>query len=107
MAYDSEVSKITYCLSYMKEGSAPIWSNNVVQAMRTGMGEGAYQTWTEFENAVTMAFKGRAQVEIAQAKMEHLRQETGTATAFFTCSTPSIRLQDTMRPLLFDSSREG
>lgn len=83
-AYESEVSKITYCLSYMKEGSAAIWSNNVVQAMRTGTGEGAYQTWTEFEKAVTTAFKGGAQVEIAQAKMEHLRQDTGTATAFFT-----------------------
>ncbi|KAJ7216251.1 hypothetical protein C8J57DRAFT_1538066 [Mycena rebaudengoi] len=59
--YDSEQAKITYCLSYMKEGGVAI-----------------------FKEAVISDFKGGAQVEIVQAKIEALYQGKATATMFFT-----------------------
>lgn len=82
-AYESDTSKIIYTLSYMKEGSAGVWANNEVQSMR-GVEGGNYSTWKAFEAAVIEAFKGGAQVEVAQAKIERLRQNTGTATSYFT-----------------------
>jgi hypothetical protein len=71
-------------LSYMKDGSASQWANNVVLAMQTQDATGSYSTWADFRLAVLEAFKGIAQVEIAQAKMEKLRQGKSTATEYFT-----------------------
>ncbi|KAJ7235929.1 hypothetical protein C8J57DRAFT_1088552 [Mycena rebaudengoi] len=82
--YDSEQAKITYCLSYMKEGGTAMWANNVVLALQKGSGEGCYTTWESFKEAVISDFKGGAQVEIAQAKIEALYQGKATATMFFT-----------------------
>ncbi|KAJ7236625.1 hypothetical protein C8J57DRAFT_1247613 [Mycena rebaudengoi] len=82
--YDSEQAKITHCLSYMKEGGGTaMWANNVVLALQKGSGEGCYTTWESFKEAVISDFKGGAQVEIAQAKIEALYQGNATATMFF------------------------
>ncbi|KAJ6543035.1 hypothetical protein B0H19DRAFT_875029, partial [Mycena capillaripes] len=43
-----------------------------------------YHKYQDFKQAVIEAFRGGAQVEIAQAKMEALRQGKGTATEYFT-----------------------
>jgi hypothetical protein len=83
-AYSQDSSKITFALSYMKDGSASQWANNVVLAMQTKDATGSYSTWETFRLAVIEAFKGGAQVEIAQAKMERLRQKKSTATEYFT-----------------------
>lgn len=48
------------------------------------MGTGSYSTWMDFEVVVTAAFKGGAQMEIAQAKMEQLHQNSTTAMEYFT-----------------------
>ncbi|KAJ7655439.1 hypothetical protein B0H17DRAFT_1214018 [Mycena rosella] len=61
-----------------EDGAAVAWANNIVQAMRKGDGTGA------FKEAVIQDFKGGAQVKITQSKMESLRQEKTTATAYFT-----------------------
>jgi hypothetical protein len=82
--YDTDRAKITFVLSYMKEGSAAIWADNVVKAMRNGEGTGSYTTYKTFEDDVIANFKGGAQVEEAQSKIERLVQGTGTATAYFT-----------------------
>jgi hypothetical protein len=52
--------------------------------MQTQDATGSYSTWVDFRLAVLEAFKGGAQVEIAQAKMEKLRQGKSTATEYFT-----------------------
>jgi hypothetical protein len=83
-AYATDSTKITFALSYMKDGSASQWANNVVLAMQTQDATGSYSTWADFRLAVLEAFKGGAQVEIAQAKMEKLRQGKSTATEYFT-----------------------
>jgi hypothetical protein len=83
-AYATDSTKITFALSYMKDGSASQWANNVVLAMQTQDATGSYSTWAEFHLAVLEAFKGGAQVEIAQAKMEKLWQGKSTATEYFT-----------------------
>ncbi|KAJ7275918.1 hypothetical protein C8J57DRAFT_1061789 [Mycena rebaudengoi] len=82
-AYDSEQAKITYCLSYMKEGGTAMWANNVILALQKGSGEGCYTTWESFKEAVISNFKGGAQVEIAWAKIGALYQGKATATMFF------------------------
>jgi hypothetical protein len=43
-----------------------------------------YRSYEVFEKNLIDAFKGGAQVEIAQAKIEKLRQGVGTATEYFT-----------------------
>lgn len=73
-AYTTHISKITYALSYMKEGSAEVWLNNVVRAMCQMTGEGTHTIYEEFEKAVIENFKGGAEVEIVQSKMEALQQ---------------------------------
>lgn len=83
-AYTLDSTKIAFALSYMKDGSASQWANNVVLAMQTENATGSYSTWEDFRKAVIEAFKGGAQVEIAQAKMERLRQGKSTATEYFT-----------------------
>jgi hypothetical protein len=83
-AYATDSTKITFALSYMKDGSASQWANNVVLAMQTQDATGSYSTWADFRLAVLEAFKGGAQVEIAQAKMEKLRQGKSMATEYFT-----------------------
>ncbi|KAJ7627456.1 hypothetical protein FB45DRAFT_1029798 [Roridomyces roridus] len=60
------------------------WAENVVKAMRNGSGTGAYTTYAVFEADIISSFKGGAQVEEAQSKMEHLRQANGTAMSYFT-----------------------
>ncbi|KAJ7205892.1 hypothetical protein C8J57DRAFT_1258649 [Mycena rebaudengoi] len=60
-AYNSEQAKITYCLSYMKEGGMAMWANNVVLALQKGSWEGCYTTWESFKEAVISDFKGGAQ----------------------------------------------
>ena len=84
--YEKDSAKIVFVLSYMKEGSAAAWANNVVQAMRNPKepAHQLYSNYAEFEKALIDAFKGGAQVEIAQAKIEKLRQNAGTATEYFT-----------------------
>ncbi|KAF7318627.1 hypothetical protein HMN09_00374000 [Mycena chlorophos] len=49
-----------------------------------GAGTGAYTTWASFEKDFIATFKGGAQVELAQQKIENLRQGSGTATTYFT-----------------------
>jgi hypothetical protein len=83
-AYTTDSTKITFVLSYMKDGSASQWANNVVLAMQTQDATRSYSTWADFHLAVIEAFKGSAQVEIAQAKMEKLRQGKSTAMEYFT-----------------------
>lgn len=83
-AYTADSTKITFALSYMKDGSASQWANNVVLAMQTQDATGSYSTWETFRLAVIEAFKGGAQIEIAQAKMEKLRQGKSMATEYFT-----------------------
>jgi hypothetical protein len=83
-AYSTDSTKITFALSYMKDGSASQWANNVVLTMQTQDATGSYSTWADFHLAVLEAFKGGAQVEIAQAKMEKLHQGKSTATEYFT-----------------------
>lgn len=83
-AYADDSTRIAFALSYMKDGSASQWANNVVLAMQTPDATGSYATWESFRLAVIEAFKGGAQIEIAQAKMERLRQNKSTATEYFT-----------------------
>jgi hypothetical protein len=83
-AYATDSMKITFVLSYMKDGSASQWANNVVLTMQTQDAMGSYSTWVDFCLAVLEAFKGGAQVEIAQAKMEKLCQGKSMATEYFT-----------------------
>jgi hypothetical protein len=84
--YEWDSAKIAFVLSYMKEGSAAAWANNVVQAMRNPRDPDTplYRSCEVFEKNLIDAFKGGAQVEIAQAKIEKLRQGTGTAMEYFT-----------------------
>jgi hypothetical protein len=84
--YERDSAKIAFVLSYMKEGSAAAWANNVVQAMRNPRDPDTplYRSYEVFEKNLIDAFKGGAQVEIAQAKIEKLRQGAGTATEYFT-----------------------
>jgi hypothetical protein len=79
----------------MKDGSASAWANNVVCAMCKANSLGSYSTSAAFEVAATAAFKGGAQMEIAQAKMEQLRQGNTTATEYFSVgrAQPYRRLQ--------------
>jgi hypothetical protein len=83
-AYTTDSTKITFALSYMKDGSASQWANNVVLAMQNQDATGSYSTCVDFCLAVLEAFKGGAQVEIAQAKMENLCQGKSMATEYFT-----------------------
>jgi hypothetical protein len=83
--YDNKPSKIAFALSYMKEGSTATWANNVVQAMCNPTKDATfYGKYEDFEKAVVEVFRGGAQVEITQAKMEALRQGKGTTTEYFT-----------------------
>jgi hypothetical protein len=75
---------ITFALSYMKDGSASQWANNVVLAMQTQDATGSYSTWADFCLAVLEVFKGGAQIEIAQVKMEKFCQGKSTAMEYFT-----------------------
>jgi hypothetical protein len=83
-AYAMDSTKITFALSYMKDGSTSQWANNVMLAMQAQDATRSYSTWADFRLAVLEVFKGGAQVEIAQAKMEKLRQGKSTATEYFT-----------------------
>jgi hypothetical protein len=83
-AYTADSTKITFALSYMKAGSASQWANNVVLAMQTQDATRSYLTWETFHLAVIEAFKGGAQIEIVQAKMEKLRQGKSMAMEYFT-----------------------
>jgi hypothetical protein len=83
-AYIADSTKITFTLSYMKDGSASQWANYVMLAMQTQDATGSYSIWETFHLAVIEAFMGGAQIEIAQAKMEKLRQGKSTATEYFT-----------------------
>jgi hypothetical protein len=83
-AYTTDSMKITFALSYIKDGSASQWANNVVLAMQTQDATGSYSTWVDFRLAVLEAFKGGVQVEIAQVKLEKLRQGKSTVTEYFT-----------------------
>jgi hypothetical protein len=82
--YTADSTKITFALSYMKDGSASQWANNVVLAMQTQDATISYSTWETFHLAIIEALKGGAQIEIAQAKMEKLRQGKSIATEYFT-----------------------
>jgi hypothetical protein len=79
-------AKIAFVLSYMKEGLAAAWANNVVQAMCNPKDPDTllYRSYKVFEKNLIDAFKGGAQVEIMQAKIEKLRQGVGMATEYFT-----------------------
>ncbi|KAF7331579.1 Retrotrans-gag domain-containing protein [Mycena kentingensis (nom. inval.)] len=72
IAYTSDAQKIGCALSYVKGGTAQVWKENAVKAMKDGTG---YKTWSEFESDFVVSFKGGAQVEIAQRRMEVLRME--------------------------------
>jgi hypothetical protein len=80
--YERDSAKIAFILSYMKEGSAAAWANNVVQAMCNPR-DPNIPLYRSEKNLID-AFKGGAQVEIAQAKIEKLRQGMGMATEYFT-----------------------
>jgi hypothetical protein len=68
-----------------EEGSAAAWANNIVQAMRNLKDPDTplYRNYKVFEKNLINAFKGGAQVEITQAKIEKLRQEAGTTMEYF------------------------
>ncbi|KAJ6531960.1 hypothetical protein B0H19DRAFT_1273135 [Mycena capillaripes] len=54
--YDNKTLKITFALSYMKEGSASIWANNVVQSMHNPTKDATiYHKYEDFEQAVIKA----------------------------------------------------
>ncbi|KAF7321779.1 Retrotrans-gag domain-containing protein [Mycena kentingensis (nom. inval.)] len=80
VAYTSDAQKIGSALSYVKGGTAQVWKENAVKAMKDGTG---YKTWSEFESDFVVFFKGGAQVEIAQRRMEVLRQGGDSAVSYF------------------------
>jgi hypothetical protein len=85
LMYERDSAKIAFVLSYMKEGSAAAWANNIGQAMHNLKDPDTplYQSYEVFKKNLIDAFKGGAQVGIAQAKIEKLCQG-GTATEYFT-----------------------
>jgi hypothetical protein len=66
----------------MKEGPAAAWANNVVQAMCNpkDLDTLLYRNYEDFKKNLIDAFKGGAQVEITQAKIEKLCQGAGTTS---------------------------
>jgi hypothetical protein len=68
----------------MKDSSASQWANNFVWAMQTQDATGSYLTWETFHLTVIEAYKGCAQIEITQAKMEKLCQGKSATTEYFT-----------------------
>jgi hypothetical protein len=47
-AYTADIIKITFALSYMKDGSTSQWANNVVLDMQTQDATRSYSTWETF-----------------------------------------------------------
>jgi hypothetical protein len=72
--YERDSAKIAFVLSYMREGSAAAWAPDTP----------LYWSYEVFEKNLIDAFKGGAQAEIVQAKIEKLHQGVGTAMEYFT-----------------------
>jgi hypothetical protein len=109
LTYERDSAKTAFILSTMKERSAAAWANNVVQAMRNPRDPDTplYQSYEVFEKNLIDAFKGGAQVEIAQTKIEKLCQgrewPRSTSRSWTHTTTPRV----TTKPHLFSSSNKG
>jgi hypothetical protein len=86
LMYERDSVKIAFVLSYIKEGSEVAVANNILQAMHNLKDPDTplYWSYEVFEKNLIDAFKGGAQVEIMQAKIEKLHQGAGMAMEYFT-----------------------
>lgn len=79
-SFPDETSKINYALSYMEEGSASKWANNLTTLMRDG--KTPYATYSAFETGLKSAFVVGNVKEIAQRKLQTLKQNGRDLNSF-------------------------
>ena len=73
--------KICFALSYMKVKFAAQWASHITGELETGTR--SYQSWEEFRTELLVTFHDPNKKEMAQRRLEQLRQGGRLATEFF------------------------
>ena len=81
--FESDVDKILFVLSYMKEGTANLWAKNYIEEF-LGDDDDSEPTWQSFRKALEESFQDPNKQATAQNDLANCRMKKGeTAEAFF------------------------
>jgi hypothetical protein len=76
--YELDDNRITLALSYMKDGTAGSWADNMIRESEDGYAH----TWKTFVQALTQQFADPDEGDTARTKLKELRQGRSTADEY-------------------------
>jgi len=80
--FPTDRHKILYTLTWMKEGSAGAWAENVSRLMLDAAQPDPYWNWAEFETAFENAFGEPDRAQMSQLQLERLFQGSSSVAEF-------------------------